>query len=94
MGCHLQNPVPSLQITSCCFWLRQIFLLFFSFFFSFLQKPQGSESEQEEEEDGDKAGEDGEQNEEGDRMSSTSGKAVTLEMVKKWVAKVTKVSHM
>ena len=90
MGCHLQNPVPSLQITSCCFWLRQKFL----FFFSFLQKLQDSESEQEEEEDGDKAGEDGEQNEEGDRMSSTSGKAVTLEMVKKWVAKVTKVSHM
>eukprot|EP00731_Ephydatia_muelleri_P015297 Em0008g1017a len=58
------------------------------------EKLQGSESEQEEEEDGDKAGEDGEQNEEGDRMSSTSGKAVTLEMVKKWVAKVTKAHSL
>lgn len=38
--------------------------------------------------------EDGDQDKEGGRMMSlsTSGKAVTLKMVNKWVAKVTKVS--
>lgn len=49
-----------------------------------------SEEEKDEEEEGGEGDGDGDQEEEGDKSASTGGKALTLSMVNKWVAKVTK----